>query len=99
VVVRLHDGHLAAAAVALLAADRGGQLDLEGRLLLERLLETGARGAARLEVVDRLVDGNGHLGDGIHEGSSRVGRGGQRVKMERRKKATLAGRSARRRMK
>ena len=38
--------------------------------------EPGTAARARLEVVDRLVDGNGHLGDGIHEGSSRVGRGG-----------------------
>src|SRR5680860_1101368 len=69
----LYDVHLGAAPEALLAADRRGQLDPPGGLLLERPLEAAACDTSWFEAVDRLVDRDGHLSDGIHMGSFRGG--------------------------
>ncbi len=68
VVERRADDGAAAAAHHLLAVDPVRQVDPLAPHLPEPLLEGGPLGAAGGVVQDRLVDGGGHSGDGVHAG-------------------------------
>jgi hypothetical protein len=81
-VVRLHDVNLFAAAVALVAADSGGQLDLRALKFLQARLDTRPLGAAGGVRPDRLVHRSGDVGDGVHEPVSPAGLVGGRRPLE-----------------